>query len=516
MTVVSAVQPIDYAAIGAPLGLALLAIGVLVLDLFLPARRSILAVWAALAGIVVAFFYTALVLAGESRATFCVPGGCSYAVEPWTTVLQLLVLGAAAVVLLLSATVVHESRLPAGEYAFLLLCSVTGALVLAASRDLVIVVVALEVVSLPVFALVGLRRRDGRSSEAALKLFLVSVVSTAVMLFGISLVYAVRGTLLLGVPGVGADPLVGDAADALEGVGVVLVLAGFAFKISAVPFHAWAPDTYVGAPLPIAAYLSVVSKSAGFAGLLVVLSVGFRDQVSVWGPVLAVVAALTMSLGNLVALRQRAAVRLLAWSSIAQAGYMLAPLGGLGSAGSPVPGELFDDAVAATVAYVCIYAVMTLGAFSVVAVVGRRRPRNLLTDYRGMAWTDPWAAGALAFALACLAGVPPGIVGLFAKVVVFRSVVDAGAGWLAVVMAVNTVVALYYYLVWAAALFARQPEEVGEAAPRPAGPPSQAGAAGWPARLAVGLTTAIVVVWSVAPQLVLAVRETLGNSAPPV
>jgi NADH-quinone oxidoreductase subunit N len=507
----AAVQSIDYVAIGAPLALALLAIGILVLDLFLPARRSILAVWAALAGVVAAFLYTAVVLAGESRSTFCfggVPGGCSYAVEPWTTVLQLLVLGAAAVVLLLSAVVVPESRLPAGEYAFLLLCSVTGALVLAASRDLVIVVVALEVVSLPVFALVGFRRRDSRSSEAALKLFLVSVVSTAVMLFGISLVYAVRGTLVLGSSRPGGDLLVGDAASALTGVGVVLVLAGFAFKIAAVPFHAWAPDTYVGAPLPVAAYLSVVSKSAGFAGLLVVLSVGFRDQVGVWGPVLAVVAALTMTLGNLVALRQRAAVRLLAWSSIAQAGYMLAPLGGLGSAGiagGSVAGVQFDDAVTATIAYVCIYAVMTLGAFSVVAVVGRRRPGNLLADYRGMAWTDPWAAGALAFALACLAGVPPGIVGLFAKVVVFRSVVDAGAGWLALVMAVNTVVALYYYLVWAATLFARaetDAEEVEEAA------------TAWPTRLAVGLTTAVVVVWSVAPQLVLAVGDTLG-SAPP-
>jgi NADH-quinone oxidoreductase subunit N len=500
----AAVQSIDYVAIGAPLALALLAIGVLVLDLFLPARLSIVAVWAALAGVVAAFAYTAVVLAGESRATFCVPGGCSYAVQPWTTVLQLLVLGAAAVVLLLSAAVVRESRLPAGEYAFLLLCSVTGALVLAASRDLVIVVVALEVVSLPVFALVGLRRRDGRSSEAALKLFLVSVVSTAVMLFGISLVYAVRGTLLLGSSRPGGDLLVGDAAGALEGVGVVLVLAGFAFKIAAVPFHAWAPDTYVGAPLPVAAYLSVVSKSAGFAGLLVVLSVGFRDQVGVWGPVLAVVAALTMTLGNLVALRQRAAVRLLAWSSIAQAGYMLAPLGGLGAAGLATSGEQFDEAVAATIAYVCIYAVMTLGAFSVVAMVGRHRPGNLLADYRGLAWTNPWAAGALAFALACLAGVPPGIVGLFAKVVVFRSVVDAGSAWLALVMAVNTVVALYYYLVWAAALFAR------------AAPDAEEAASAWPTRLAMGLTTAVVLVWSVAPQLVLAVGDVLNNSAPPM
>jgi NADH-quinone oxidoreductase subunit N len=221
-----------------------------------------------------------------------------------------------------------------------------------------------------------------------------------------------------------------------------------------------------------------------------------------------------MSLGNLVALRQRAAVRLLAWSSIAQAGYMLAPLGGLGSAGLGLPDAQFDDAVAATIAYVCIYAVMTLGAFSVVAVIGRRRPRNLLDDYRGMVWTDPWAAGALAFALACLAGVPPGIVGLFAKVVVFRSVIDAGSGWLAVVMAVNTVVALYYYLVWAAALFARPADEAAAPAPAPASP--VVAPAPWPTRLAVGLTTAVVVVWSVAPQLVLAVRETLGGPTPPV
>jgi hypothetical protein len=163
---------------------------------------------------------------------------------------------------------------------------------------------------------------------------------------------------------------------------------------------------------------------------------------------MAVLAALTMTVGNLVALRQSNAVRLLAWSSIAQSGYMLVPLGAAGKGA-------IDSVLPATVAYVLAYAVMNLGAFSVVTLVGRRRPDNLLSDYAGLGRAEPLPAFALAFALACLAGLPPGLLGLFAKVVVFQAPVEQGTGWLAVVMAINVVIGLYYYLAWAARLYAR-------------------------------------------------------------
>ena len=496
-TVPSLVQTIDYVAIAPALIAALAAVAVLVLDALVPDRRGLLA-GISLAAVVGGLAWLP-VLAGEVRATFCAPGpqealrSCSYVVNDVSLVFQAVVLGGALVVLLLSPAVVAAERLPAAEYHFLLLCSVAGALTLAAARDLVTLVVALEVVSLPVFALVGLRRGDGRSSEAALKMFLVSVVATALMLFGISLVYGVTGAVHLDrIAAALGEP---TARLPVTSVGVVLTVVGLGFKVAAVPFHAWVPDTYAGAPLPVAAYLSVVSKAAGVVGLLLVLGLGFRPYADVWGPLLAVLAALTMSVGNLVALWARSAIRLLAWSTIAQAGYILVPLGVAATAQGR--GAVLGEALAASVAYLCIYAVMNLGAFAVVVVVARHRPANRLADYRGLGRTEPVSALLLAFFLACLAGLPPGLVGLFAKVTVFRAAVEGGVGWLAVVMAVNTVVALAYYLVWAALLFSSPA----------AGAPPPSYRIPTPAALAMGLTLGLAVLLSLAPQLVLGVLD---------
>lgn len=498
----SLVQGIDYAAVGPPLLVAVLAVGVLVLDLLLAGPRAAATVTAvALAGVLAALGWVLALAGAGPRATFCLPAdptACSYVVDPFTVVLQVVVLAGAAVVVLLGAATVTAGRVPAGEYHFLLLASVTGGLALVASRDLATLVVALEVLSLPAFALVALERYDGRASEAALTLFLVSVVSTAVMLYGVALVYGSTGTLHLSRLA-GALEAVDPARRPAAAAGVVLALAGFAFKVAAVPFHAWAPDVYDGAPLPVAAYLSVVSKSAGFAGLVLVLGTGFRPYAAVWGPVLAPVAAATMLLGNLVALRQRSAVRLLAWSSIGQSGYMLVPL----AVGATAAGRAgLGAALGATVAYVAVYAAMNLGAFSVAHLVAARRPRNLLADYRGLAWAQPAAAGALALALAALAGLPPGLSGLFAKVAVFRAAVSGGLGWLALVMAVASVVGLAYYLAWGVQLF-RPALAEGPGSP-PAAPVAQP-----PVRLPVPLAVAVLVtllatvVLSVAPEVVL-------------
>ena len=482
------VQSVDYLAIAPPLIVALAALGCLLADLLLPpatSRRVVPAV--AVVGVVVAAI-PLLSLRSDHRATFCVPPErgfgttCSYVVDDLTLVFQATLLASALVVLLISAATVDRDRLPGGEYYVLLLSSLVGGVSLPASRDLLTLVVSLELLSLPTFALAGLRRDDGRSSEAALKLFLVSVVSTAVMLFGFSLVYGVTGSVHLDRiatelrdPG----PLSGIAA-----IGCVLALVGFGFKVAAVPFHTWAPDVYVGAPIAVTAYLSVVSKAAGFAGLGLLVTRGFPSYAHTWAPVLAVVAALTMTLGNLVALGQQHAVRLLAWSSVAQSGYMLVPLGAAGT-GDPT------RVLPATVAYVLAYAAMNLAAFAVVAAVGREHAGQRLEDYRGLARRSPVAAGALALALVALAGLPPGLVGLLAKVVVFAEPVRSGTGWLAVVMAVNVVIGLAYYLRWAAALFAPQVGEVG-------GPLRVARTD----RVAIGLALAAVVVLSVAPGVV--------------
>ncbi|MDR8407450.1 NADH-quinone oxidoreductase subunit N [Nonomuraea sp. 3-1Str] len=628
------IQQIDYFVIAPPLALALAAGLVLLLDAFLPSGPRIRTALGlvTIGGVLVALGFIVAQATragagvraggggqgggggggqgGRSMETFCVPdalapaaagrgsaGGsasvpalCSFVADRFTLVFAGLVLVAALVVVLMSMTELAAGGIPAGEWYFLLLCTITGAVTLPASRDLIMLVVALELVSLPVFALTALKRYDGRASEAAVKLFVVSVVSTAVMLFGVSLLYGIGGTVYLSrlaevfsgaVPAPGAVGTGGQGAGALGAgavtssaagmvtaqgmtsptagvitVGVVLVLAGFAFKIAAVPFHSWAPDVYQGAPVPVAALLSVISKAAGFAGLILLLVTALSGRAATWTPIVAIIAALTMTVGNLLALRQRSAVRLLAWSSVAQSGYILAPLAvahhatermspaGPTSASGPatttspggttltgVPGgeALLSGAVGASLTYLIIYAAMNLGAFAVVMLVSRGAARNELSDYRGLAYRSPVAGLALGFSLICLAGLPPGLAGLFAKVVVFRELVNGGAGWLAVIMAVNTVLGLYYYVSWTAQIFTPAPglavapqltaaprpsastltstseltpASGGSSAPGPGSAPHLSLGRAFPAAwVAVGLAVAVAVVFSIAPQV---------------
>ncbi|OKI66625.1 NADH-quinone oxidoreductase subunit N [Streptomyces sp. MJM1172] len=493
----SLVQSVDWLALAPVVITAAVGLVVLVAALFTGEERGPLLGWISVAGLAAATL-TLLPLRAGDRTTFCLtgePDACSYTADHFTLVIQFLVLAGALVTALLSVTAVRDARMPAGEYWFLLLSSAAGAALLPASRDLATLIVALEVASLPAFALVGMRRGDRLSSEAALKFFLSSVTATAVSLMGVSFVYAATGSLHLTQV---ADRLehVPGQLDTLAMAGVALTLVGFAFKTAAVPFHFWVPDTYVGAPLPIAGYLSVVGKAVGFTGLILVTVIAFPAYSDIWGPALAVLAALTMTLGNAAALRQSAdrvngAVRLLAWSSVGQAGYLLVPIAAAAYSDR--------DQIGSTVAYALMYAAVNLGAFAVAALVARTEPLQRLADYRGLYARRPLAALSLAFFLLCLAGLPPGIIGLFAKVTVFQSAVDAGLGWLAVVMAVNVVIALYYYLRWTALLF-RTPEEGGAAADPAAAARTRAPL---PVAAAIVLTVVTALVLSGAPQLVL-------------
>jgi NADH-quinone oxidoreductase subunit N len=300
------------------------------------------------------------------------------------------------------------------------------------------------------------------------------------MLMGVSLVYGVTGSVFLDQ--IDTALAAGVVSREVAAVGTLLTVTGLAFKVAAVPFHMWVPDTYVGAPVAIAAYLSVVSKAAGFVGLLLVLTYGLPSLVDAWAPVLAIMAALTMTIGNVLALRQHHAIRLLAWSSVAQAGYILVPFGAAGPGGHPLD---------ASMGYLAIYAVINLGAFAVAAVVGTRYPAQRLRDYRGLIAQEPAAGWPLAFALVALAGLPPGIVGLVAKVTVF----DAVAGpttWLAVVMAVNVAIGLVYYVRWLRELFVRSDEPAGSSYDVPNG-----------VGIAIGATFTAGVVFSIVPGLLL-------------
>ncbi|GAA2968472.1 NADH-quinone oxidoreductase subunit N [Streptomyces enissocaesilis] len=491
----SLVQSVDWLAIAPPTVTAAVGLIVLVADLFVPESRKQLLGRVSVAGLAVAAL-ALLPLRQGDRSTFCLTSDtdvCSYTADHFTLVIQLLVLGGALLTALLSLTETTKDKLPAGEFWFLLMSSAAGAALLPAARDLATLVVALEVATLPAFALVGMKRGDRLSSEAALKFFLSSVTATAVTLLGVSFVYATTGTLHLTEIAVRLGDVPAQL-DTLAKAGVALTLIGFAFKTAAVPFHFWVPDTYVGAPLPVAAYLSVIGKAVGFTGLILVTVVAFPSYADVWGPAVAVLAALTMTVGNVAALRQSAtraysAVRLLAWSSVGQAGYILVPIAAAAYSS--------DDQIGSTVAYALMYAVVNLGAFAVAALVARTHPLNRITDYRGLYATRPLTALALGFFLLCLAGLPPGIIGLFAKVTVFSAAVDAGLGWLAVVMAANVVIALYYYLQWTAVLF-RAPE----------GEPSRH-AVPVPITAAIALTAVAGIALSGVPQL--ALRFAIGN-----
>ncbi|MBA2808276.1 NADH-quinone oxidoreductase subunit N [Streptomyces sp. KM273126] len=494
----SVVQSVDWVAIAPPTVTAVVGLVVLVADLFVDDRKKALLGWVSVAGLTASTLALLPLLDGD-RSTFCLTGDpnvCSYTADRFALVIQFLVLGGALLAALLSMTALKDAKkeLPEGEFWFLLLSSAAGAALLPASRDLATLIVALEVASLPAFALVGIRHGDKRSSEAALKFFLSSVTATAVSLMGISFVYASTGTLYLTEI---ADNIrqVDGQFHTLAQAGVVLTLIGFAFKTAAVPFHFWVPETYVGAPLPVAAYLSVVGKAVGFSGLILVTVVALPSYADIWGPALAVLAALTMTIGNVGALRQQAtraysAVRLLAWSSVGQAGYLLVPIA------AAAYSDDAEKAIGSTVAYALMYAAVNLGAFAVAALVARTRPLNRISDYRGLYAASPLTALLLGFFLLCLAGLPPGIIGLFAKVTVFSAAVDAGLGWLAVIMAVNVVIALFYYLQWTALLF-RAPEGEPEKHRVPA-----------PLTAAIALTGVLGIALSGAPQLVLRFSDT--------
>jgi NADH-quinone oxidoreductase subunit N len=406
---------------------------VLVADLFLPEDRK--ALLPSLAGLgLLGGLIPVLTLAidGADRQLF----GGAYAVDDFALVLKALFLVAGYVIVLQSTNYIAEGDYAEGEYYFLLLSSILGMLVMASARDLITIFVALEMLSIPAYLLAGWRKRDRKGNEAGVKYYLMGVFATGVLLYGMSLVYGVAGSTKL--VDIGEALAVGDSVPMIT-LAVVFCIAGFGFKVSAVPFHTWAPDTYEGAPTPITAFLSVSSKAAGFVALLELVLIGFAGQTEVVRPLVWVLAVLSMTIGNVVALRQTNLVRMLAYSGISQAGFILAPLA--------VVGQIGSTTLTSVVTYLLIYAAMNLGAFTVVMAVARRTGSAEITSFGGLFNYAPGLAVLMSVFLFSLAGIPP-LGGWLAKFVAFRAVVDADTGWaygLAVVMAVNSVIALAYY-----------------------------------------------------------------------
>ena len=374
-----------------------------------------------------------LALDGADRSMF----NGAFVVDNYALVMKAMFVLAGYVVVLLSTNYVAEGDYWENEYYGLLLSSVLGMVLMASARDLITIFVALELLSIPAYMLATWRKRDLKSNEAGLKYYLMGVFASAIMLYGMSLLYGGSGSTLL----VDINEAVSAAGtpSAVIVLGVIFVIVGFAFKVSAFPFHTWAPDTYEGAPTPVTAFLSVASKAAGFVALMNLLFIGFYGRDDIYEPLLWILAAASMTVGNLIALRQTNVVRLLAYSGVAQAGYMLAPLAVASSVG--------DAALTATVTYLLVYAAMNLGAFAVVMAVARKTRSAEIDSFKGLFGYAPGLTVAMTVFLFSLAGIPP-LGGWWAKFRVMEAVIDADTASgviLGVFVAVNSVIALYYY-----------------------------------------------------------------------
>ena len=438
---------LDFHAFAPEIVLTVTIVTVLLADLFFADREWLAAPRIATIGVLAALIpVITLAVDGGNRVMF----DGAYVVDNYALAFKGLFLVVAYITLLLSVDYISEGDYHRSEYYFLMLTSVLGMMIMASARDLITMFVALETITLPTFVLAGWRKHDTRSNEAAIKYYLIGVLSSAVMLYGMSFIFGFSGsTLLTDV----ADFIRQGDVPPLFVVAIFLTLVGFAFKISAVPFHFWVPDTYEGAPTPVTAFISVASKTGGFVGLVTLIYVGFFPSVDSWQPILWVLAAASMTVGNLVALRQTNIVRMLAYSSIAQGGFILVPLA------VAADGSAAQASLQAVVTYLLIYAAMNLGVFAVVIAVARRTHSGEISSYAGLGQYAPALSVLMTVFLFSLAGIPP-LAGWFAKFVMFRAVFDAGtptAITLGVIAAVNSVIAFFYYAAVVRQIWFREP-----------------------------------------------------------
>ncbi|GDX18457.1 NADH-quinone oxidoreductase subunit N [Actinomycetes bacterium] len=428
---------IDYFGLAPELVLAGGLCLVLMLDLFIDERKKWMLTAITSFTLLAAMVPVLMLALSETEVRTMFDG--RYVVDNFSLVMKAVFLLAGYVVVLLSSSHIEEGEYWRGEYWFLLLTSLLGMLMMASSRDLVSIFVALEFLSIPAYMLAAWRKRDPKSNEAGVKYFLLGVFASAVMLYGMSLMYGVANSTLL--TEIGAKITATGEFSAVHALAVVFVVVGFAFKVSAVPFHTWAPDTYEGAPTPVTAFLSVASKAAGFVALVVLLYTAFPLAQDIWQPFIWVLSALTMTIGNVLALKQHNIVRMIAYSSISQGGFVLMPLAVAGLAGSGT------TALRSVVLYMIVYAATNLGVFAIILAVANKTRSGEISSYGGLFSYAPTLGVLMTLFLASLAGIPP-LGGWIAKFVAFQSLIQSQSTWgyaLAFVGAVNSVVAFGYY-----------------------------------------------------------------------
>lgn len=419
------------------LSLTVFAVVVILLDLFVQ-RKGILAA-VSIAGLLVSAIFS-FSMWGSNQAIF----NNALAVDNFSMVFNMLFCGIAILVILTSLDYIGKMARYQGEYYALILMSTIGMMLMAGAAELITLYVAIELTVLPICVLVSLLR-DQKSTEAGLKYFLLSATISAVLLFGMALVFGVTGKTQINeiAAAITGMNLTGGAANPALIAGVVLMIAGFGFKIAAAPFHMWVPDVYEGAPTPITAYLSVASKAAGFAVIIRVFLSAFSEPAWLaynWGMIFAILGAITMTVGNVLAIPQTNIKRMLGYSSIAQAGYIMVGLGTVGIAPeSAVSGQ------SSLVFFLVSYALTNLGAFIAIIAISNKINSDDIKDFSGMIKRAPILCLALTICLLSLIGFPPAA-GFMAKFYIFSAGATSGLMWLIIVAAANTAVSVYYYL----------------------------------------------------------------------
>jgi NADH-quinone oxidoreductase subunit N len=399
---------------------------VLIADVLLPKGSPLLV------GLVQAVLGATLVATLGIGAPGVEVSGGLLAIDAFGMFFKVVFLVAAAMTVAMSMRYLTIEGARPGEYYFLILCATLGMMVMASGIDLITSFIGLETMAVSFYILAGYIKPNHRSNEAAVKYFLLGAFSLGVLLYGMSLLYGLTGTTNLRAI---ATALAGQSRDPLLVLAVILLTAGMGFKIAAVPFHMWAPDVYEGAPTPITAFLSVGSKAASFAMLLRLFVEGLPASSEDWRLLFYVLAVVSMTVGNLAALSQSNLKRLLAYSSIAHAGYLL-----MGVVAGTTRG------VQAMLVYMVVYAFMQLGAFAVIIMMRRRDViGDELKDFSGLYLRHPMAAFAMLVFMLSLGGIPP-TAGFMGKFWLFGSVIEAGYVWLAVIGVLNSAVSLYYYL----------------------------------------------------------------------
>ncbi len=472
----------DFNAILPPLFLSAWACVLLLADLWIPKDRKAITAWLAFLGLAVTLV-VALLVSGLTISAF----GGMVTLDGFTHFLNVIILITGLAAVLLALDYLKKNNIERGEFYALLLFTITGMLMMASASDLVVVFLALELLSIPLYVLAGFARPRVESEESALKYFLLGAFASGFFVYGVALTYGATGTT--NFQGIVAAITAERALDPLLLVGASLILVGLGFKVAAVPFHMWTPDVYDGAPTAVTAFMSVGAKAGGFAALFRVFFTAFPALAADWAPAVAIIAALTMTLGNVLAIAQSSIKRMLAYSSIAHAGYILMAVVAGGK------GTLSEFAASAALFYLLAYMIMNLGAWAVVIAVEKRADAgqgNFIEDFAGLGVTRPGLALAMALFMLSLTGLPP-TVGFVGKFYVFRAAIDAGYMWLAVVGVITSLISAFYYLRVIMVMWMK-PGEGAASLPRPLG-------------FVVGLTGVATLVLGIVPAPLMAMAE---------